>query len=322
MIATACQHEDRKIHGRTKAGTIRYKCKQCGATFTASTQLLDGMRIGIDRAVQIIHHLVESTSIRATSRLMDTDEETILDLLVLIGERCKSFLERTIHQVAVDDIQIDEIWSYVFCKQKTAERLGYVGGFGDAYCFTAIERNTKLVVAWHFGKRDETNTEVFAEKLRDATRGRFHLSSDGFTPYRTAIPFALAGRIDYGQIVKIYGEAPKDEAIKYSPAKIKGIKRESIWGKPNWDQICTSHTERANGTMRNFIRRMNRLTYCFSKKWDNHEAALALYFTFYNFCRVHGSLEGQTPAMANGLASHPWAICKLLENTAENGRHT
>ena len=174
-------------------------------------------------------------------------QDTILDLLVLIGERCKDFMLRKVREVIVDDIRIDEVWSYIYAKQKTVERKKLSSEFDDCYCYTAVERSTKMIVCLHYGKRDSYHTELFAEKLRAATAGHFHLSSDGWNAYKTAIPNALAGRIDYGQIIKIFGDAPKDEAIRYSPAKVKEIKKTKVWGNPDEDRICTSHNERHNG---------------------------------------------------------------------------
>ena len=316
MIAlnNECKHENHRKHGRTPDGKQRYRCRDCGTTFTRETQLLDGMRIGPERAAKIIELLCEGMSVKATARVTDTDEKTIFNLLVLVGERCKDFMLRKVRQVIVDDIQIDEIWSYIFCKEKTRERKNLSFEFGD--CYTAVERSTKMIVCWHYGKRDSYHTERFAEKLRDATAGHFHLSSDGWNAYKTAIPNALAGRIDYGQIIKIFGADPKADQTRYSPAAIKEIKKTVIWGNPDEDRICTSHNERHNGSMRNFIRRMTRLAYCFSKKAVNHEAMLGLYFLHYNFCRKHRSLKGDTPAMAQGFADDVWSVQELIERTS------
>ena len=316
MIAR-CNHANCKKCGKTKSGTQRFRCCDCQKTFTESTNRLAGMRIGTEKAVQIISMLCEGMSVRATARLTDTKVNTILDLLVLIGNRCKRFLEIELLNVMVDDVQIDEVWQYIFCKQKTAERKGWCAEpVGDSYTYTAIERNTKLAVAWHFGHRTAEDTEIFCAKLRVATRGRFQISSDGFGPYRHSVPAILGDRVDFGTLVKVFGTTTPDEQRQYSPAKIIAIKREAVWGQPNQDKICTSHTERANGSMRTFIKRMGRLTYCFSKKWENHEAALGLYFCHYNFCRKHRSLNGQTPAMANGLADHVWTVAEMIENTS------
>jgi len=276
---------------------------------------LSGMRLDPYQAEMIIKCLCEGMSVRATARLTDTDPHTVIDLMVLVGERCKRFLEEDIREICVEDVQIDEVWQFIFCKQKTKQRKDYGEETGDSYCFTAVERHTKLVVAWHFGKRSQWDTDIFCEKLRDATTGRFHLSSDGFGPYKTAVPIQLGNRVDYGMLIKIFGEAPKDEQRKYSPAKIVSTRKEKVSGNPDMDRVCTSHTERANGTMRTFIKRMGRLTYCFSKLWDNHEAMLGLYFAHYNFVRVHNTLK-TTPAVATGLAKRPWTVRELIEYTS------
>ncbi|MBC8868013.1 MAG: hypothetical protein H8E44_01280 [Planctomycetes bacterium] len=315
MIARACSHENRKKNGKSANGQQRYKCKDCGARFTDNTLILNGMRVDPYRCEMIIKCLCEGMSIRATSRLTDTDPHTVIDLLVMIGERCKRFLEQEIREIHVDDIQVDEVWQFVFCKDKTRKKKGYGEDTGDSWCFTAVERNTKLVVAWHFGKRSQANADLFCERLRDATTGHYQISTDGYAPYRTAVPVLLGGRVGFGMLIKIFGEAPKDEQRKYSLAKIKAIRKEKISGNPDMGRICTSHTERANGTMRTFIKRMGRLTYCFSKLWDNHEAMLGLYFAHYNFCRVHGTLK-TTLAVATGLASRPWTVRELIEQTS------
>lgn len=319
VIAIVCQHENRKVHGKTTSGATRYKCKDCGKTFTESTELFDGMRIGLDRAAQIIELICEGMSLRSVSRVTDTDVQTIIDLMVLVGERCEAYSDDVIRGIHVDDVQVDEIWQYVYCKQATAVQKKYVGGCGDSWCWTAIERNTKLLVTWHHGRRTMEDSGTFMRKLAVATAGRFHLSTDAYATYEPTVAWHLGQRVDYGQIIKIFGGTSKDEQRKYSPAKIIGSKRSAVLGRPERDQICTSHAERMNGSIRHFCKRMARLTYCFSKRWDNHRAALALMFAHYNFCRKHRSLKGMSPAMAHGIATEVWTVRTLLEKIA---RHT
>ena len=319
-----CRHPRRKKCGCTKAGTQRYKCLDCHKKFTLGTHRFDGMRIG-DKATRILSMLCEGMSVRAAARLTDTDPHTVIDLLLLVGERCKLFLERTIHGIDVEDIQVDEIWQYIYAKEKNAADLrleqfvGYRDRMGDSWTYTAVERHTKLIVVWHMGTRQQPDTDEFCRKLATATSGRFHLSTDGLQNYKYAVPEALAGRVDYGMLIKIYGKSTAEDQRQYSPSPIVGARRESIMGNPTRSRICTSHTERHNGSMRCFIKRCNRLTYCFSKKWDNHEAALGLYFAHFNYCRKHESLYvkgegGRTPAMASGLTDHVWTMDELLAN--------
>ncbi|MEX2167871.1 MAG: hypothetical protein WD851_01050 [Pirellulales bacterium] len=317
MIMAVCQHENCKRNGTTRTGAIRWRCKDCGISWTESTRKLGGMRIGMDRAVQIIGMLCEGMSVRAACRLTNTDKQTVLDLLVMVGEQCEQYMAHNIKAVRCDDIQVDEIWQYVYCKKATAKRNKIVGGVGDFYCFTAIERSTKLLLTWHLGRRNEENTFKFARKLRHTTEGKFHLSSDGWSPYPAAMQHNLGGRVDYGMMIKIFKEGGAEDRRKYSPARIVQSKKIRILGLPEGHRICTSHCERMNGSIRTFCKRMGRLTYCFSKRVKNHRAALALMFCHYNYCRKHRSLKGETPAMAHGLENHVWTIREMIENVGE-----
>jgi IS1 family transposase len=289
----------------------------CGKSWTAFTQAFDGMRIGLDVATKIIELLCEGMSVSATARVTNTDEQTVTDLMVLVGTRCDQFMQREIKDVHVEDIQCDEIWQFVLCKRSTAKAKKYVGGCGDCYCYTAVERSTKLLVAWHMGKRTDKSTNLFAYKLAAATTGRFHLSTDGYPAYPMAIWEHLGARVDYGALVKIFREPEQKERRRYSPSKIIGAKRARVLGVPEKKRICTSHAERLNGSIRNFCKRMGRLTYAFSKKWDNHRAALGLFFAHYNWCRKHKSLKGITPAMAHGITNHVWTVRELLEKVTQ-----
>ncbi len=220
-------------------------------------------------------------------------------------------LRKRIRAVAVNDLEMDEVWTFVGKKQRRLkpEEKGRTD-LGDAYCFIALERTTKLVVAWHLGKRDNPNTWDFITKVRDATTGTFQLSSDAFGAYRNAVEIGLHDRAEYAQLIKLYGSLPGDREY-YRPAKILGTIKAAVFGNPNPARICTSHIERKNGTLRQWCKRLTRLTYAFSKKWENLESALALHFAHYNYCRPHGSLK-VTPAMESGLSDHVWSLDELL----------
>ncbi len=215
----------------------------------------------------------------------------------------------------VEDIQCDEIWSFVGCKERTRERLDKGTEFGDCYTFTALERNTKLLVTWHAGKRCPADTERFIHKLNTATSGRFQVSTDGYGPYLVAIPWIMAGRVDFGQVVKNYATPDVKDQRRYSPATVSSCEKNPILGDPDVDNICTSHVERHNLSMRMGMRRLTRLTNGHSKKWENHEAALGLWFAYYNYCRVHMTLK-TTPAKAAKLTDHTWTVVELLEKIA------
>jgi IS1 family transposase len=257
--------------------------------------------------------LLEGNSIRSVERLTGVYRGTIIAAMVASGQKCQRFMESTIHLVPVNDVQADEIWSFVGCKEKTRERLGHSFEMGDCYTFTAIERNTKLILAFHVGKRCPEDTLAFADKLWHATSGKFQLTTDGYRPYLTAIPYVFGRQLDYATLVKVYGEPTEDECRRYSPPRIIEVIPTPMSGNPDPDRICTSHVERSNLTLRMQIRRLTRLTNGFSKKWENHEAALALFFAYYNWCRVHMTLK-TTPAKEAGLTDHVWSVQELLAN--------
>jgi IS1 family transposase len=279
---------------------------------TESTEQLNGLRIGLNRAAQVITLLCEGNSIRVTCRITGVCKDTVLDLVTFIGPKCDEYMQQHIKGVFVDSVQVDEIWGFVFCKAATAKREKYVGGCGDAYCYTALERTTKLLVCWHMGRRNEQHTDQFIAKLDAATHGHFHISSDAWRSYPPKIKKYLGDRVDHGQMTKVYGRSINYPISAYSPAKIIGAYRTPMHGDVyQQDKICTSHVERIS--IRTFTKRRARLTSCFSKRWDNHRAAIALFFCHYNFCRKHGSLKGLTPAMAHGLATEVWSVRKMLE---------
>lgn len=176
-------------------------------------------------------------------------------------------------------------------------------------------RDSKLVLAWHLGRRTVQHTDAFVEKLERATEGRFQITTDGFAAYPESLHYHLGTRTDYAQLVKQYGYEDTDER-RYSPPSIIGIEKTQVYGDPKWDEVCTSHVERNNLTMRMQMRRLTRLTNAFSKKWENLRAALGLYFAWYNFCRSHSSLSNATPAMAAGIENRPWNMGDLLEAAA------
>jgi len=181
---------------------------------------------------------------------------------------------------------------------------------GDAYAFVGIERNTKLILAWHLGQRDVTNTEAFTEKLHEATSGRFQLTTDGWKPYENAVSYSLGTRVDFAQLIKIYAMDREGEQ-KYSPPEVVETITKIQIGDPDPSRICTSIVERSNLSIRTSVRRLTRLTNAFSKKWENLRAMLAIYFAYYNFCRIHSTIRC-TPAMESGITQHVWTLRELL----------
>lgn len=283
MVCHNCQIEAKKS-GKDRKGNQRFRCNQCKRRFQEERDnLLGNMYLPEAKALMVLHMHVEGSSVRSISRITGVEKKTILSLLVLAGERCESFLTRKMQKVKAHDLQFDELWAFVGMKEKTKVSKGKdTDKLGDAYCFVGLERDSKLIVAWHLGRRTEADTLAFTEKIfkaLDGTEGRIQVTTDGFKAYPDAISYSLGTRTDYAQLIKVYG-APVDDEHRYSPSKIKECTPSLVWGSPKLEKICTSHVERQNLNIRMAMRRFTRLTNAFSKKWENLKAALALYFAY------------------------------------------
>lgn len=312
MNCKGCDGQTKKF-GKDRRGNQRFRCLACKkVSVNQPERLLGDMILAEDKAISVLEHLVEGSSVRVTSRLCKVHTRTILNLLSLAGERCEKLMEERIKGLTVNDVQCDELWGFVGMKEKTKTKQGKeVDGIGDAWTFVAFERYSKLVLAWHLGRRTEVDTIAFTEKLAHATEGSFQITTDGFKPYQHAVVMSLgAQHVDFAQLVKIYVASREGEA-RYSPAECTGAKKVPIYGNPDPTKVCTSHVERMNLNIRTSMRRMTRLTNAFSKKWSKLHAMMALYFAHYNFCRVHGSLR-VTPAMEAGITDHIWELKELL----------
>ena len=312
MTCHNCKIEAKKF-GKDRKGNQRYRCAQCRKTFQEMKEnVLGNMRISLDKAEMCLKLMLEGMSIRSIQRITGLHQETILDLLVLAGDRCRDLMNNRIKGIAVKDVEADEIWGFVGMKKMTKLHKEIEDDtVGDAYTFVGIERNTKLILAWHLGQRDSANTEAFTEKLDRATSGRFQLTTDGLASYPDAIAYSLGTRVDYAQLIKVYGKVDVESERKYSPPEVVETETKPLIGNPDPRRICTSIVERSNLSIRTSVRRLTRLTNAFSKKWENLHAMMSLYFAFYNFCRIHSSIRC-TPAMESGITNHVWTIKELL----------
>jgi transposase-like protein/IS1 family transposase len=302
-----------KRKGKDRKGNQRYQCRQCSKTFQEPREKpLEGMYLPVEKAEQVLKLLVEGCSINTIERVADIHHTTILKLLVLVGEKCAKLMGRMVVNVPVTDVQCDEIWGFV--QKKEAHKWpweAHDNSVGDAYCFVAIERNSKLILNFALGRRDQATTDQFIEGVRAATAPqRFQITTDGFQSYRSAITTTLSDRCDYGMLIKVYAQNREGEQ-RYSPADVVEAVPKPVMGNPDKERICTSHVERQNLSIRMGMRRMTRLTNAFSKKWENLWAAYCLWFAFYNFCRVHKALR-VTPAMEAGITTRVWELRELM----------
>jgi len=198
--------------GKDRNGLQRFRCPDCKKTFLEPHERpLGEMRLPLEKAVAVIQQLVEGSSIRSTERITGVEKRTILSLLELVGQRCEKLMRNMIHGLKVKEVACDEIWGYVGMKKSTKERKARKGFVdpqaGDAWCFIAMERFNKLILAWHLGHRTAVDTVAFTDKIAWATKDResFQINTDGFPPYREAIANSLGARyVDFVQVMKIY----------------------------------------------------------------------------------------------------------------------
>jgi len=313
MACETCK-VDGKRFGENRNGTLRFRCPQCRKTFSEPRKSLVGpMTVPTEKVLAILNLFIEGTSVRSTERLTGVHRDTILKVLVAAGEKCEKLMGRLIVNVPVKDVECDEIWGFIQKKEgHKGPEEAHDNSIGDAYCFVAIERNTKLVLNFALGRRDTATTQIFIEGLRAATsHHRFQITCDAFRPYVPAISDTLGDRVSFAQLIKVYGTTETGREARYSPSQIVETEAVPVFGNPDPNRICTSIVERQNLTIRMQMRRLTRLTNGFSKKWENLWGAYCLHFAYYNFCRIHRSLR-VTPAMQAGLTDHVWDIAELL----------
>ena len=265
-----------------------------------------------DRA-RVVACLVEGNSIRATVRMTGAAKNTVTKLLVDLGQACSEYQDEVMQGLTCKRAQCDEIWSFCYAKAKNVpadyrDQFGY----GDVWTWTAIDADTKLVPSFMVGERTEADAIAFITDLAERISNRVQLTTDGLRAYMVAVDAAFGEAIDYAVLRKIYGTDPKADKTKYSQAKCLAVEVWPQTGNPDPVHISTSYVERQNLTMRMGMRRFTRLTNAFSKKVENLAHAVSLHFMHYNFCRVHMSLKGRTPAMAAGISDHVWTIEEMV----------
>ncbi len=264
-----------------------------------------------DKQITIIRALVQGVSIRSIERMTDVHRDTIMRLMVRVGQACEKLQDRMMTDLTCEAIEIDEIWGYVAKKQRNVRKDDNALVVGDQWTFVAIDADTKLIPCFHTGKRDMSNAKAFVSDLASRLRNRVQLSSDALAAYPESVLEAFGDAVDYAQIVKSYEEEPAGSG-RYSPPRVTSVEKRPVFGEPIEERVSTSYIERQNLSIRMSNRRMTRLTNAFSKKLENHKAAMALHFANYNLCRVHRTLR-VTPAMAAGVTDHVWTIAELVD---------
>lgn len=293
----------------------KFICTRCGTSFSED-QPLNGLRLEHSKVVQIVKLLTEGCGIRAVSRLTDCHTHTVLSVLVEIGAACDRLHDKLVRNVETDALQLDEVWSRVSIRQSRTTAADKERG--DFYTFLGITAREKLIAAYYTGKRDAVSTETFVADLSERIPGRIQITCDAFTPYPAIIRKYLLGRLDLAIMQKQFAATPglTEAKRRYSPAPFIGVKIRVKAGAPRRDRINTSFVERVNLSVRHFNRRFTRLGLGWSRKLENHRAAISLFIAAHNWCKVHSTL-GCTPAVGAKLATETWTVERLIEEATK-----
>lgn len=274
----------------------------------------------IEKKVAVVHMLAEGSSIRAIERVTGVNQNTIMSLGNRVGDACQKIHDAKMRGLASRQIQVDEIWGFIGKKRNHVTAADAAKGIGDVWTFIALDSDTKVIPCYVVGKRDSYHAKMFMEDLAARLSRRVQITSDGLGAYPDAVECGFGAEVDYGQLVKTYSVEHlgnfKEAARRYSPAEVVKAERTIVCGMPDVSRITTSHVEKQNHTLRMHCRRLTRLTNAFSKKLDRFEAAVALNFAYYNFCKIHLAIR-MTPAMAAGVEKSIWTVEDLLRNCGE-----
>jgi IS1 family transposase len=263
--------------------------------------------LSTDKQVAIIAGLAEGSSIRSLERVTGVHRDTIMRLGVRVGKGCAALLDHKMHNLSCQHLQLDELWGFIGKKERHVLPNDNPQ-LGDVWTFCAIDSKTKLVPSFKVGKRDAATANAFVADIAGRVKNRVQISTDGLGSYVEAVDRAFGANVDYAQIIKVFEDSTAD-------AEVIGMNKKAYMGRPNMGVASTCHVERLNGTTRLHMRRLNRLTYAFSKKLENFEAAVGLHFAYYNFVKRHSAIR-TTPAMAAGIERDFWTVADLVEAAA------
>jgi len=275
--------------------------------------------LNMDERCRIVAALVEGNSFRSIERMTGIHRDTIMRLMVRVGNGCARLMDEQMRNLRCERLQLDELWAFVGMKQKRASQLAERGEFGDAYTFVALDADTKLVPCFHVGRRTWTDTAIFIDDLRSRILNRPQITTDAFAAYYGSIRRAFDSQVDYAQLFKVFASETNAGRGRYSPPEMVRSEKEVLIGDPDPEHVSTSFVERQNLSVRMECRRFTRLTNAFSKKLANLKASVALHYAHYNFVRIHRTLR-MTPALAASVTNRLWSVGELIEATRSEER--
>lgn len=274
-------------------------------------------QLKFEKKVLAVSMLCEGSSIRGIERMTGVHRDTVMRLGVRVGKVCAEIMNAKLTGLDSQLIQVDEMWGFIGAKQKTAKRKNLGPEFGDIWTWIAIDAETKLVPCFAVGGRDQYHANCFIDDLASRLNSRPQISSDALKAYTGAIERAFGCEVDYGRLIKTFAHADLESQRRYSPPEVVTIKKTIVQGNPDEDLISTSYVEKQNHTVRMHCRRLSRLTNAFSKKRENFEAAIALHFAYYNFCKIHGTIRC-TSAMEAGIEKSQLTVSDLVSLSESN----
>ena len=277
-------------------------------------------KLSVQRKVLILNLLAEGSSMNSITRTVGVSCNTVNKLLRDAGQVCGKYHDRKVRGLECQHVQCDEAWSFCYAKEKNIPyALNPPPYAGDMWTWIGLDEDSRLIVAFEVGDRSAGTALDFTRNLQSRLVGRVQITTDGHKGYIEAIQQTFNDEVDYSQLVKMFDRPPKvvrapDGSLTLKSKRVVGQNVKVIFGNPDVERAGTSYVERQNLTMRMSMKRFTRRSNAFSRTLENHIYEQCVYFTHYNFMRIHDSL-GVTPAMAAGLTSKPrsmeWLVRKI-----------
>ncbi|MFI5095821.1 MAG: IS1 family transposase [Candidatus Acidiferrales bacterium] len=283
----------------------------CHATFSIPQEKPLGTHyLDIEKASQVVSLLMEGMSVRAAARLTGVNRNTILSLLLTLGQNCEKVFDKYVQNLTPRFVQADELFCFVHTKQARLT-IDSPEEWGDTYTWLAMDGESKLILNYHVGKRNTASAFEFVRGISKRVVSRFQLTTDGFKPYRESVERFFGANIEFAQLVKFYAKMQTGGPEWYAPTIVTDAVPVYVSGNPKASEISTSYVERLNLSVRMHLRRFTRLTNAFSKSLKYLKASVSLLVCWFNFCRVHSTIR-VTPAMESNLTDHVWSVKELL----------